>query len=331
VKRTALACAAALVTACAGPLSDLVGRSGPPELELGRAERLMVMAPHPDDEVICCAGLMRRVIAGGGRVDIVYFTQGDGYPEGVALELSPAKLEPALFIAYGEWRRRESLAVLTLLRLSEQNAHFLGFPDGGLREIWERHFSQLRPYESRTTATAHVPYRYSVEPGAPYSGIELQGLVRGLILDLKPTLIALPDPRDQHGDHSATGLFALEAFHDASEAAADAGIPRARVLTYLVHWPGWPGLSAEPPPPLDPPADITPAPIEWVALPLSEAEAADKLHVLHVYKTQVDVMAPFLDSFYRSNELFGTFTDDPPPQGLALSPLAYRKPRPPAP
>ncbi len=326
--RAGRSCALLLLMACAGQEPRLGGSSRVPELELGNAERLMVMAPHPDDEVICCAGLMRRVLAGGGRVDIVYFTEGDGYREGAAFELSPAKLEPEAFIEYGEWRRRESLAVLTLLRLSEGNAHFLGFPDGGLREIWERHFSGLRPYESRTTATAHVPYRHSVEPGAPYSGTELQGLVRRLMLDLKPTLIALPDPRDQHGDHSATGLFALEAYHDAAGEAEAAGLPRARVLTYLVHWPAWPGLSAEPPPPLGPPSDVSPAPIEWVALPLSAAESADKLHVLHVYKTQVDLMATFLDSFYRSNELFGTFTEDPPPQGLALSPLAYQKAKP---
>jgi LmbE family N-acetylglucosaminyl deacetylase len=284
------------------------------------------MAPHPDDEIICCGGLMRRVLAEGGQVDIVYFTEGDGYVEGVAFELRQSQPRPELFVEYGEWRRRESIAVLTLLRLPEKRAHFLGFPDGGLREIWERHFSEQHPYESHTTAAAHVPYRHSVEPGAPYSGIELQGLLRQLLHDLKPTLVVLPDPRDQHGDHSATGLFTLEAFHDYAQ--AEEGRPSARVLTYLVHWPRWPGPSVEPPLALVPPADLSEAPIDWISFPLTAAESADKLHVLHVYKTQVDVMGPFLDRFYRKNELFGEFRIDPPPEGLILSPLAYQRPKP---
>jgi len=311
---------------CSLHLPGLAPRGGLSEFELHSPERLVVMAPHPDDEIICCGGLMRRVLAEGGQVDIVYFTEGDGYVEGVVFELRQSQPRPELFVEYGEWRRRESIAVLTLLRLPEKRAHFLGFPDGGLREIWERHFSEQHPYESHTTAAAHVPYRHSVEPGAPYSGVELQGLLRQLLHDLKPTLVVLPDPRDQHGDHSATGLFTLEAFHDYAQ--EEESRPSARVLTYLVHWPSWPGPSAEPPAALVPPADLSEAPIDWVSFPLTAAESADKLHVLHVYKTQVDVMGPFLDRFYRKNELFGEFRIDPPPEGLILSPLAYQRPKP---
>jgi len=326
VKRLAATLLLGFLSGCSLHFPRLTGRDGLREFELHSPERLVVMAPHPDDEIICCGGLIRRVLAEGGQVDIVYFTEGDGYVEGVVFELRQSQPKPELFVEYGEWRRRESIAVLTLLRLSEKRAHFLGFPDGGLREIWERHFSEQHPYESHTTAAAHVPYRHSVEPGAPYSGTELQGLLRQLLHDLKPTLVVLPDPRDQHGDHSATGLFTLEAFHDYAQ--AEESRPSARVLTYLVHWPGWPGPSGEPPLPLTPPVDLSEAPINWVSFPLTPTESADKLHVLHVYKTQVDVMGAFLDRFYRKNELFGEFRNDPPPEGLVLSPLAYQRPKP---
>jgi len=315
-----------LLAGCArGPRAPR-GEALPP-LEIASGERLLVVSPHPDDEVLGCGGLIRRVRERGGRVDVVYVTQGDGYVEGVMLEMHQLHPRPESYVEYGEWRRRETLGVLTLLRLPEENAHFLGFPDGGLRALWEGRPPGARAlYRSPTTAADRVPYPESEDPGAPYTAARLGSTLRRLIDELRPTLIAIPDPRDQHGDHSASGLFAIDALHAYLE--EDHRL-HPRVLTYLVHWPGWPDLSSEPPPPLRPPADLTEAPIAWHSLELTPEEAADKLHVLHVYKTQVDIMGPFLDRFYRRNELFGVFLDDPPPEAAELAPLAYRKRTPP--
>ena len=58
----------------------------PPVLEVPDATRLLVIAPHPDDEVLGAGGLMQRVKASGGTVRVVYLTDGDGYPEGVKEE-----------------------------------------------------------------------------------------------------------------------------------------------------------------------------------------------------------------------------------------------------
>jgi LmbE family N-acetylglucosaminyl deacetylase len=325
-RRLGLALASIGLLAGCAQAPRALSRTALPPLEIAAGERLLVISPHPDDEVIGCGGLIRRVHESGGRVDIVYVTQGDGYLEGVVLETRQLHPKPETFVEYGEWRRRETLGVLTLLRLPEESAHFLGFPDGGLRALWEGRPPGMRAlYRSPTTAADRVPYPESEDPGAPYTAARLGSTLRRLIDELHPTLIAIPDPRDQHGDHSAAGLFTIDALHSYLE---EARRPRPRVLTYLVHWPGWPGLSSEPPPPLLPPADLTEAPIEWHRLDLTPAEAADKLHVLHVYKTQMDIMGPFLDRFYRRNELFGVFLDDPPPEARELAPLAYRRPAP---
>lgn len=37
---------------------------------------LLILSPHPDDEVIGCAGLMQKVRAAGGKVFVLYFTVG---------------------------------------------------------------------------------------------------------------------------------------------------------------------------------------------------------------------------------------------------------------
>jgi LmbE family N-acetylglucosaminyl deacetylase len=310
---------------CAFPRLTKDARSGMPELDLASSERLLVIAPHPDDEILCCGGLISRVVSEGGRVDIVYVTQGDGYLEGVMMETRDPRPRPEAFVAYGEWRRRESLGVLALLRVPEDRAHFMGFPDAGIRELWDRRFTDSNPYRSRTTDVERVPYPDVLDTGAPYSGRRLTQELRRLLAELRPTLLVIPDPRDRHPDHNASGLFALQALQELHEDEASDGSeeppPPIRVLTYLVHWPEWPSLSAEPPPRLDPPATLVQAPIRWLTFPLTRRESADKLHVLHVYKTQVDVMGPFLDRFYRSNELFGEFLQEPAPDALELSPL----------
>ncbi len=40
-------------------------------------KKLLVISPHPDDEVLGCAGLIQKVKKGGGKVYILYLTVGD--------------------------------------------------------------------------------------------------------------------------------------------------------------------------------------------------------------------------------------------------------------
>jgi LmbE family N-acetylglucosaminyl deacetylase len=54
---------------------------------------LLVVSPHPDDETLCCAGVIERVAAAGGRVTVVWVTSGDGSM------LSMLMVEKSLFAA----------------------------------------------------------------------------------------------------------------------------------------------------------------------------------------------------------------------------------------
>lgn len=42
-----------------------------------KKERLLVIAPHPDDEIIGCGGLISRVKKDGGKVYVLFLTVGD--------------------------------------------------------------------------------------------------------------------------------------------------------------------------------------------------------------------------------------------------------------
>lgn len=43
---------------------------------IGRIKRALVLAPHPDDEILGCGGTIARIRASGGQVDVVIVTRG---------------------------------------------------------------------------------------------------------------------------------------------------------------------------------------------------------------------------------------------------------------
>ena len=84
-----------------------------------RGERLLVFAPHPDDEVIACGGLMALHAGEGRAVRVVTATDGTK-----ATGASGSATE------YRDQREAESRRGLALLGVSD--VHFLRFPDRGL-------------------------------------------------------------------------------------------------------------------------------------------------------------------------------------------------------
>ncbi|HEY5020214.1 MAG TPA: hypothetical protein VII17_04280, partial [Steroidobacteraceae bacterium] len=67
--------------------------------------------------------------------------------------------------------------------------------------------------------------------------------------------------------------------------------------------PGWPRpLGLEPEVPLAPPAAA--AALAWESLPLSEPQRMRKLAALRDHRSQMQLLAPFMDSFVRANEIF---------------------------
>src|SRR5215470_14613399 len=49
-----------------------------------RPQSIVIFAPHPDDEVIGCAGVIMQALARGARVKVVAITNGDGFPAAAA-------------------------------------------------------------------------------------------------------------------------------------------------------------------------------------------------------------------------------------------------------
>ncbi len=278
------------------------GRAGATEeLKVPPKLRLLVVAPHPDDESLGAGGLMQQVLDGGGRVHVLFMTSGDGYPEAVALATGHRQPTAVDYRGFGELRRAEALVALEQYHILPISVTFLGFPDGGLAEIWRRG-PHVPAYESPFTRDDRPPYPEAFNPNARYTSRALIGQISHLVALADPDWIALPTPLDTHPDHCATFTFVLAALKSLGAAGGESKIPDL-LLTYLVHdgrWPPPPGVGGPLP---EPP--FTFAPAKWYSLPLERAQVEAKLGALESHRTQAAVMDQLFRSFARPNEIFG--------------------------
>lgn len=85
--------------------------------------RTIVVAPHPDDEILACGGLLHLLAARGDTPLLVAVTDGEASHPGSA-DWPPARLRTV--------RPCESLAALARLGLAVPSVTRLGIPDGGV-------------------------------------------------------------------------------------------------------------------------------------------------------------------------------------------------------
>jgi LmbE family N-acetylglucosaminyl deacetylase len=272
-----------------------------PPLTLPPYARVLVFAPHPDDETIALGGFLSRLARQHTPLRVVFVTNGDGYPEAVKEDLGVARPTEADYRRFGRLRQQEATTALARLGVSKRDARFLGFPDGGIAELWHSHWLRSKPYVSPYTNDDEPPYPDSVNPELHYVGQNLTQAIAGLMRDFRPTVVVMPHPYDSHTDHAATSFFVTEAM---SELAASGGMPpRPMVLTYLVHYGSWP---VSHPPTFD---RLVPREIphtSWVETQLVPVEVSAKRDALAAYGTQLTVMGGYLRRFVVRNELFGT-------------------------
>jgi len=281
----AAVCAAA---AEAGPAADT---ALPP---LDAATSLLVVAPHPDDETLCCAGVIQRVVRAGGRASVVWITSGDGSFLDLLLIEKSLTSSAARQRDLAARRMREARAAARLLGVADDRQLFLGYPDRGLLALLTDHHDRV--YTSRFTAAAAVPYPDALFPGHAYTGASLERDFAAMLERVHPTLVLAPSPRDSHPDHRAAALLTLRTMANRGELAA--------VRCWIVHGgEGWPS-----PRELSPGLPLTRAPLLGDAplapFELTPAEEDKKLAAVRAYATQLSTLAPFLLAFVRTTESF---------------------------
>lgn len=124
-----------------------------------------------------------------------------------------------------------ALVAAHVLGLSSNDLIFLGYPDGGLSDIFMNVWTS-KPYRSGVTNAASVLYVESAVAGQPQTAMNLLTDLEQVMTSFQPTIVVYPNLIDEHPDHQATELFVTAAL-------ADLHLSPQR-LEYVVHVAGWP-------------------------------------------------------------------------------------------
>jgi len=277
--------------------------------------RLLIIAPHPDDEILGAGGLIQQVRSADGIVHVVYLTDGEGYTQGVKAERRRGKiLTQADYRSYGREREDEARHAMRELGYSAWSLTFLGFPNGGLHQLMTTYWSDhQKAYRSTYTRLNRPKASEAFIPATEYRGENLTQELAEIIGAFKPTLLLSPRPEDEHVDHCAAWFFVVDALGDVERVHPKF---HTDLITYIIHYNAWP---------FDHPGTVFPFPDDldsgisgWLNVLLTPQQRTLKSAALHRYKTQMDVTPWFLDGFARMNEVFSR----PAPLRLAL-PVAH--------
>jgi LmbE family N-acetylglucosaminyl deacetylase len=257
-------------------------------------DRVLIVAPHPDDESLCCAGLMQQAQRSGAQVAIVWVTNGDGFEIDAMVAEHTLRPHGKPSLHLGEQRLREAHAAADLLGVPRAQQYVLGYPDRDIRALLET--NDRSPLRSTYTRVSAVATAEALHPGAAYTGQNLRRDLDSVIASFAPTLVLAAAPQDLHSDHAATGQLAANLL--AARGQAD------RLRYWIVHaGRGWPQPRRYRPALalLVPDRAVS---LTWSVVPLSTVQIERKRAAILLHRSQMEVMAPFLMSFARQNELF---------------------------
>ena len=290
---TILGAGLSLVLAC-NTANSRTAAPMPPMAPPRAADRILVIAPHPDDETLCCGGYLQQAVAAGATVGVVWITAGDSFEIDAIVTERTLRPKGAGLEKLGARRTTEAHAAADRLGVARAHQYLLGFPDRDIRALL--HGPPGTPLRSRYTGVSAVPYADALHPGSAYTGVSLRRNLQEVIDRFAPTIVLAAAPQDRHPDHSASGALALELVRTSA--------PKTRVYYWIVHggrqWPAPRGLHRAVS--LQPPASARD--LAWEQLPLTEAQVSGKLAALGNHRTQLRVMSRFLDAFVRSSEIY---------------------------
>lgn len=161
-------------------------------------DRVLVFAPHPDDESLTIGALLIRAFASQLPLRVVYVTNGDNNPWAQRLCERRWRIGESDRLRWGERRKQEALAALASLGGDPNCASFLHLPDQGITKL-------LMGGDSK-----------------------IMDLLGGVISSWNPSLVVQPAAEDAHPDHSALNVL-LTAIQLACRES------RLRILNYVVH------------------------------------------------------------------------------------------------
>lgn len=224
--------------ACPSPPTGAL--SPPADLEcnnpaLTSRSSLVVIAPHPDDETLGFAGLIREYSVAGKPVSVTVVTDGDAFCEACAFWKSPSSFalcSAGDLASFAAVRRTEVAAALE--HIGGPPPRFWGYPDTGIGAAWStlqagKGSSLLRRSDfSRCTScgACAAGAGYGGGPETALTGAILRQQLKELIAgSAADALIGTTHWLDGHPDHAALGRLVKE---------VNAELPVPRAVAYSV-------------------------------------------------------------------------------------------------
>jgi LmbE family N-acetylglucosaminyl deacetylase len=266
-------------------------------------DSILVVSPHPDDESLCCGGLIHSARSAGAKVSIVWVTLGDAFKWDAMVVEKTARPRAGSYLDLARQREHEARTAAGILNVNADSLFFLGYPDRGVLQLLFDFYHPETPWRSRFTGANSVVYEDAVDPGAEYDGEDLVRDFTSVVDRVKPTLVLAASPQDTHPDHRATGILAWRVMTARGE--------QERVRYWIVHGGhGWPTPRA-----YRPELAQTVAPrgigMRWEQFALDPDATKAKLSAVQAHRSQTKVMGRVMESYVRSIELFSR-TPAPP-------------------
>ena len=180
------------------------------ELQLDATSRVMFLAPHPDDDTLGGAGLLRRTASLGGSVRVLFATCGENNPWTQRIVEHRFRIGADDRARFGARRRAEALAALARLGIDARHVEFLGFPDQGITDLL------------KTGGDGPV------------------ARLAASIAAWRPGILVTPSLSDLHPDHNALSILAVLALD-----RIEVGRRPETLLHYVIHAVGARGERAD--------------------------------------------------------------------------------------
>ncbi|GFO56251.1 hypothetical protein GMSM_32580 [Geomonas sp. Red276] len=284
----------------------------------GALAKVLVIAPHPDDEALMCSGVISSSLADGTQVKLVLMTNGD-----------------LNGVASGNTRQDETVAAMAgKLGMKESDIIFLGYPDGGmapgatygtygLQPLYQKYTATTSIYAAPSGASATYGHRglggtdyhfYEFGSHANYNKPNAVTDLAAILADFKPDHIFITSPYDQHPDHVYSYYFLKDAL--ASLASTLPSYAPA-IHTTIIHGgtiTAWPA-AANPATVFSAPVILSSTPLNWsvresigVPFALQNIALANNLkyQTIQSYPSQLTdpSSAAFLSNFTHRDEFF---------------------------
>jgi len=284
---------------------------------------ILIFSPHPDDSVLCCAGVIRQALEAHKTVLVVNITHGDDFASAAALLFHKPihRLTPQDMVNLGRTRQIEDMKALQSLGLPTNQVLYLGYPDAALDETLKSDDVPYLHWNTLKSATYGLRRRdyHTNRYGGPalFMTQSATGDIAEIINDMNSEEIYVTSPHDTALDHNAAYWLVYEALKQTDFSG--------QIYTYVIHAPDWPNPpETTPNQPFSPIgvtngvwqstdlpwttrdifAAINTSPILPIHIPLTPQQAAIKYEAISRYRSQIAPDDYPLFGFVKNEEVF---------------------------